>query len=60
LNVLDSQSANFNRAEGLIVMENLLQAQSDIQAVFSQNDETALGALEAIQSAGLEEDILII
>jgi len=52
LNVLDSQSANFNRAEGLTVMENLLQAHSDIQAVFSQNDEMALGALEAIQSAG--------
>jgi len=52
LNVLDSQSANFNRSEGLTVMENLLQAHSDIQAVFSQNDEMALGALEAIQSAG--------
>lgn len=60
LNVLDSQSANFNRSEGLSVMENLLQAHSDIEAVFSQNDEMALGALEAIQSAGLEEDITVV
>jgi len=60
LNVLDSQSANFNRSEGLTVMENLLQAHSDIQAVFSQNDKMALGALEAIQSAGMEKDIIIV
>jgi len=60
LNVLESQTANFNRAEGLSVMENLLQAHSDIEAVFSQNDEMALGALEAIQAAGLEEDITVV
>lgn len=48
LNVLDQQTANFNRAEGLTVMENMLQANSDIQAVFAQNDEMALGALEAL------------
>lgn len=60
LEVLDSQSANFNRAEGLSVMEDMLQSHSDIQAVFAQNDEMALGALEAIQSAGLENDIIVV
>lgn len=48
LMVLDQQTANFNRAEGLTVMENMLQANKDIQAVFAQNDEMALGAIEAL------------
>lgn len=60
LNVVDSQSANFNRAEGLSVMENILQTQSDIQAVFAQNDEMALGAFEAIKAAGLENEIVVV
>lgn len=50
LMVLDQQTANFNRAEGLTVMENMLQANKDIQAVFAQNDEMALGAIEALGS----------
>ena len=34
------------------VMENMLQAHGDIQAVFAANDEMALGAVEAILGAG--------
>lgn len=60
LNVVASQSANFNRAEGLTVMENLLQAHPDVQAVFAQNDEMALGAIEAIAAAGLEGEIVVV
>lgn len=60
LEVLDSQTANFDRAEGLTVMENILQAHSDIKAVFAQNDEMALGAIEAIKGAGLEEEIQVV
>jgi len=52
LNVVESQSAHFDRTEGLNVMENLIQGHPDIQAVFAQNDEMALGALEAINSSG--------
>lgn len=48
LDVVASQTANFNRAEGMSVMENILQANSDIKAVFAHNDEMALGAVEAI------------
>lgn len=58
LSVVASQSANFNRAEGLSVMENILQANPDIKAVFAHNDEMALGALEAIQAAN--KDIIVI
>ncbi|GEK90436.1 D-ribose ABC transporter substrate-binding protein [Alkalibacterium kapii] len=60
LDVVDSQTANFNRSEGLTVMENMLQSNSDVEAVFAQNDEMALGALEAIEAAGLAEDIVVV
>lgn len=60
LDVVDSQTANFNRSEGLTVMENMLQSNSDISAIFAQNDEMALGALEAIEAAGLAEDIIVV
>lgn len=40
-------------------MENILQATPDIQAVFAQNDEMALGAMEAIQAAN-RKDIIIV
>ena len=58
LNVAASQTANFDRAQGMSVMENMLQGNSEIQAVFAANDEMALGALEAISGAG--RDILVV
>lgn len=56
LDVVASQTANFNRADGLTVMENMLQANPDIKGVFAHNDEMALGALEAVSG----KDIVII
>ncbi len=50
LNVVAKQTANFNRSEGMSVMENILQANPDVQGVFAHNDEMALGAVEAIGS----------
>lgn len=58
LNVVASQTANFNRTEGMSVMENMLQADGDIKAVFAANDEMALGAVEAISGAG--KDIMVV
>lgn len=55
LDVVASQTANFNRAEGMSVMENILQANADVQAVFAHNDEMALGAVEAVSG----KDIVI-
>lgn len=52
LQVVASQTANFNRTEGMTVMENMLQANGDIAAVFAANDEMALGAVEAASGAG--------
>lgn len=58
INLVASQTANFDRAEGLTVMENLLQAHPDVKAVFCQNDEMALGAIEAIKTSG--KDIVVV
>src|SRR5699024_6361323 len=60
LEIIESQPANFDRAKGLEVMENILESNDDIQAVFSQNDEMALGALEAIESAGRKDEMIVI
>ena len=56
LNVVSSQTANFNRSEGMTVMENMLQSNSDIKGVFAHNDEMALGAVEAIGN----KDIVVV
>ena len=48
LKVVASQTANFDRAEGMSVMEDLLQANPTVKCVFAHNDEMALGAVEAI------------
>lgn len=58
LEVSAKQTANFNRSEGLSVMENILQANPDIKGVFAHNDEMALGALEAIEASG--KDITVV
>ncbi|TVR19266.1 MAG: hypothetical protein EA396_12850, partial [Anaerolineaceae bacterium] len=50
--IVARQTANFNRAEGLTVFENILQAQSEIDGVFAHNDEMILGAIEAASAAG--------
>ncbi|EKB1271916.1 ribose ABC transporter substrate-binding protein RbsB [Salmonella enterica] len=58
-NVLASQPADFDRTKGLNVMQNLLTAHPDVQAVFAQNDEMALGALRALQTAG-KADVMVV
>ncbi|KJZ15117.1 MAG: ribose ABC transporter substrate-binding protein RbsB [Marinomonas sp.] len=58
MNLLASQPADFDRAKGLDVMENLLAANPNVEAVFAQNDEMALGALRAIKASG--KDVMIV
>lgn len=59
LNIITKQSADFDRTKGLSVMENIIQSKGDIDAVFAQNDEMALGALKALQDANMN-DILVV
>lgn len=58
IEVVARQVADFDRTKGLNVMENILQAQPEINAVFAHNDEMALGALKAIESSG--RDIIVV
>ncbi|GAB4586513.1 ABC transporter permease/substrate-binding protein [Nocardia sp. IFM 10818] len=48
ITVVAEQPADFDRTKGLDVMTNLLQAHPDIQGVFAENDEMALGAIKAL------------
>ncbi|MGL4308558.1 ribose ABC transporter substrate-binding protein RbsB [Cetobacterium sp. SF1] len=59
LNIVAKQSADFDRTKGLNVTENLLQAYPDVQGIFAQNDEMALGALKAAEAAG-KKDLIIV
>ncbi len=52
LDIVAKQPADFDRTKGLTVMENILQAQPEIDAVFAHNDEMALGATKAIEATG--------
>jgi ribose transport system substrate-binding protein len=58
MKVVAQQPANFDRAQGLSVSENLLQGNNDVQAIFAQNDEMALGAVQAL--AGKNKKILVV
>lgn len=62
MEVVASQTANFIRTEGQTVMEQLLQSNPDLTAVYAHNDEMALGAVQAIRDAGKEpgKDIKIV
>jgi len=52
IEVLSSITAHYSREEGARVMEDLLQAHPQIDAVYAHNDEMALGAIRAIEAAG--------
>jgi len=52
ITVVARQTASFDRSTALNVMQNILQAHPNINGVFAQNDEMALGALKALQQSG--------
>ncbi|NLK87667.1 MAG: substrate-binding domain-containing protein [Clostridiaceae bacterium] len=60
IKVIAEQSAEWLRLKANEVMTNILQANKEIDLVYAENDEMALGALMAIQDAGRENEIKII
>jgi ribose transport system substrate-binding protein len=60
VSLVSSQAADFSRDQGLTVAENVLQANAGLAGVFAQNDEMALGAVEAARSAGVLDDLVIV
>ena len=62
IEIIDSQTGNFTRAEGKPVMEAFLKKYADgIDGAFIHNDDMAIGAIEAMKAAGLKPgDIKIV
>jgi len=61
INILDSQTGNFTRAEGKPVMEAFLKKyEGQIDGVFFHNDDMAIGAVEAIKAAGYKPGDLVL
>ncbi|WP_160031494.1 ABC transporter substrate-binding protein [Paenibacillus sp. An7] len=62
LKIIASQTGDFTRAKGKEVMQAFLKAHKDIDVLYAHNDDMALGAIQAIEAAGLKpgEDIIII
>ncbi|MDI6868685.1 MAG: ribose ABC transporter substrate-binding protein RbsB [Coprothermobacterota bacterium] len=52
IQIVARQTADFDRAKGLSVFENILTAQPEINGVFAHNDEMVLGAIQAAEAAG--------
>lgn len=52
LKVVAQQTANFDQTTGQKVMEQLIQSNPSINAVYAENDEMAFGAIQAIKAAG--------
>lgn len=52
IEIVDMQNGRQDRAEALNVTENMLQANPELDAIFSVNDEGALGSLNAIEASG--------
>lgn len=57
-----SQTGDFTRAKGKEVMEAFLKTDKNIQVLFAHNDDMAIGAIQAIEAAGMKpgEDIIIV
>jgi inositol transport system substrate-binding protein len=57
--LLAEQTANYERARGMQIMEDWIQAYPQIDAVIAANDQMALGALEALKGANRANGVLI-
>jgi simple sugar transport system substrate-binding protein len=58
MQIIDSESGDFTQANGKEVMNDLLQKHDrSINAVFAQNDDMAMGAIQAIQEYGLKPGV---
>ncbi|MGW3997994.1 ABC transporter substrate-binding protein [Amycolatopsis sp. NPDC004772] len=52
LSVVAEQTGEFDRSKGQAVMEQLIQSHPDITAVYAENDEMGVGAVNALKTAG--------
>jgi len=61
IKVLAEQTADWDRAKGMTLMENWIQNYGDkINGVFAQNDEMGMGALQALEEAKVKGKIILV
>jgi len=60
IEIVASQTANWERDQGFNVFQNILQSHPEVQALFACNDLMALGAVEAIAAAGKTSEITVV
>ncbi len=60
IKVLDHKHANWNRDDGFTVMQDFLARFPKIDAVWAQDDDIALGVIEAVKQAGREDELFIV
>ncbi|MGP9574501.1 ABC transporter substrate-binding protein [Halomonas sp. H2] len=60
INILDMQHANWNRDDGFEVMQDYLSRFDKIDAVWAQDDDIALGVIEAVRQAEREDELFIV
>ncbi len=59
LKMVAQQSAEFDRTKAMEVLESILQANPEIDAVFCGNDAMAMGAYQALAAAGKAEKVMV-
>ncbi len=61
LKLIAQQTAEWDRAQAMSLMENWIQSYgSQINAVFTHNDEMGLGAVKALQAAGMKNKVIVV
>jgi inositol transport system substrate-binding protein len=59
LKVVFQGTGNWNRAEGMKLMENWIQSGKEIDAVVANNDEMAIGAILALEALGKLDEVIV-
>jgi inositol transport system substrate-binding protein len=60
LTIVEEQTANWSRTQGADLMTNWLSAGLEFDAVISNNDEMAIGAIQALKAAGRSMDSVVV
>lgn len=59
IEIVAQQPADFNPDKGLTVMENILQSENEIDAVYTHDDDMAQGVVRAISNAGRDDEMFL-
>ncbi|WP_438755089.1 sugar ABC transporter substrate-binding protein [Pararhizobium sp. O133] len=60
LEIVEEQTANWSRTEGADLVTNWLSAGTEFDAVIANNDEMAIGAIQALKAAGKDMSKVVI